>query len=219
MQIYIEKTWSVINRKDFCQDIKGDIANDIQKGKSLPIEFEQDRQGLLKWCFAVKIIPLLSQFDMLINIYETSFSRWTKLEYSWSRNGEMRELLNIGYTDSTSLITSITSSGKVLAANTKGPVNASLFIQYLLNLDKFVEEVWSTNMSKWRIILENAATHRSKKTTEFCKKQNWTLAFIPPYMSELTLIEKYFFKLRKIVLRRRTETKISWQSIKADCIL
>ena len=135
------------------------------------------------------------------------------------KKSETRELLNIGYTDSKSLITSITSSGKVLAANTKEPVNASMFIQYLLNLDKFVEEVWSSNMSKWLIILDNATTHRSKKTTEFCKKQNWTLAFIPSYMYELAPIEKYFSKLKKLVLRRRTETKISWQSIKADCIL
>ena len=190
-----------------------------KKGKSRPIEFQQDRQDLLKWYFAAKIIPLLSQFDMLINIDETSFSRWTKLEYSWSRKGETRELLNIGYTYSTSLIVSTTSSWKVLAANTKGPVNASMFIQYLLNLDKFVEEVWSTNMSKWLIILDSATTHKSKKTTEFWKKQNWTLAFILPYMPELAPIEKYFSKLKKLVLRRRTETKISWQSIKADCIL
>ena len=99
-----------------------------KKGKSRPIEFQQDRQDLLKWYFAVKIIQLLSQFDMLINIDETSCSRWTKLEYSWPIKGETREFLKIGYTDPTSLITSITSSGKVLAANTKGPVNASMFI-------------------------------------------------------------------------------------------
>ena len=65
---------------------------------------------------------------MLINLNESLFSKWAKLEYSWSRDGEKRKLKNIEYADSTSIITSITSSGKVIAANTKGTVNTSMLI-------------------------------------------------------------------------------------------
>ena len=176
MQIYILRKLGVrLTERIVAKILKEILQMTYKKRKSRPIEFQQDRQDLLKWYFAAKIIPLLSQFDMHINIDETSFSRWTKLEYSWSRKGKTRELLNIGYTDLTSLITSITSSGKVLAANTKGPVNASMFIKYLLNLDKFVEEVWSTNMSKWLIILDNATTHRSKRRLNFVRNKTWLL--------------------------------------------
>ena len=111
-----------------------------KRGKSRPVGLQKEKQDLLKCYFAINIIPVLSQYEILINVDESSFSRTTKTMYSWSKRGEASELTNIGFNNSTSLITAISSTGKVFAVNTKGPVNSSLLLKFLKSLRRFIEE-------------------------------------------------------------------------------
>ena len=52
---------------------------------------------------------------MLININETSFSWDMKITLFWLQKGSDHVIMNIWYTNSTGMITSITSSGEVFA--------------------------------------------------------------------------------------------------------
>ena len=205
-----------LKREDVTQILKKSLNMSYKRGKSRPVGLQKEKQDLLKCYFAISIIPVLSQYEILINVDESSFSRTTKTMYSWSKRGEASELTNIGFNNSTSLITAISSTGKVFAVNTKGPVNSSLFLKFLKSLRRFIEEEWNVCLSKALVILDNAATHRSKKTIEFMKNQGWRLAFIPPYMPEMAPIEKYFARLKKSILRKTVNMKINWQSTEAD---
>ena len=142
-----------------------------KRGQSRPVGFDKKRQDLLKSYFAINIIPLLSQYEILINVDESSFSRTTKTMYSWSKKCWATELNNIGFSNSTSLITAISSSGKVFAMNTSGSINSSLFLKFLKSLNRFIEEEWNIWLNKALIIFDNATTHRSKKILAFAK--NW----------------------------------------------
>ena len=175
-----------------------------------------NKQQLLKCLFAAKIIPNLSKYDMLINIDESSFSRLTKLTHSWLKKGQPRKLMNIGFINSSSLITAMTSNGKVFAASTNGSVNTSIFIEFLKKLKEFIEIHDRTTINRCMIILDNAVTHRSKKLQEYIKENNVRLAYIPPYMPELVPIEKLFAKLKHSVLRNSIGRRINWQSEEAD---
>ena len=95
-----------------------------KKGKSRPMGLQIAKQRLLKLYFTIKLIQNLNNYSMLINIDETYFSRYMKLTHSWLQKGADRELMNIWYTNSASMITSITSSGEVFAISTTGAVNS-----------------------------------------------------------------------------------------------
>ena len=62
----------------------------------------------------------MNSFDALINIDEASFSRLTKTNRCWSTKGNETIIENICFSNSTSLITAITTFGDVFAASTTG---------------------------------------------------------------------------------------------------
>ena len=66
-----------------------------KRGKSRPVGFNKERQELLKCYFSISVIPILYQFEVLIIVDESSFSRSTKTMYSWSIKGEASELAKI----------------------------------------------------------------------------------------------------------------------------
>ena len=82
--------------------------------------------------------------------------------YLLSKRGESSELTNIGFNNSTSEITAISSTGKVLAVNTKGPESSSFFLKFLKCLRKYIEEERNVCLNKVLVIHDNVATHRSK---------------------------------------------------------
>ena len=81
---------------------------------------------------------------------------------------------------------------KVLAASTNGSVNTSIFKDFLDKLKHFIQEHEETTLDKWIIIMDNAATHRSKKIHEYFKENNMRVAYIPLYMPELPQLKDYF---------------------------
>ena len=199
-----------LKREDVAKILKRVLNMSYKRGQSRPVGFDKKRQDLLKSYFAINIIPLLSQYEILINVDESSFSRAINNVYV-VKKGRATELNNIGFSNTTSLITAISSSGKVFAMNTSGSVNSSLFLKFLKSLSRFIEEEWNIWLNKALIILDNATTHRSKKIVAFAKNWDWRLAFIPPYMPEMAPIEKYFVRLKKSILKKTVGMKISWQ--------
>ena len=79
----------------------------------------------------------MNNFDALIKIDETMFSKLTKTCRSWSQKGREINLMNISFSNSTSLITAITIFGDVFTTNINGFVTSEVFIQNLKELDFF----------------------------------------------------------------------------------
>ena len=104
---------------------------------------------------------------MLISIDESSFSRTTKLTNSWLMKGVSQELQNICFEGSTSLITSISSTGIVFASKTSGPVDGLMFVEYLKRLKTVLKEDFEIDIENCLIIMDNATIHRSKVTSSF----------------------------------------------------
>ena len=77
--------------------------------------------------------------------------------------------MNIGFINFSSLITAMTSNGKVFAASTNGSVNTSIFIDLLKKLKEFIEIHDRTTIDRCMIILDNTVTLRSKKLQEYIK--------------------------------------------------
>ena len=135
------------------------------------------------------------------------------------KKGTSKRVDDIEYSDSTSLIAAITSSGKVFAANTKGSVNSFISLKFIRAIVGFIEQEWNASLEKCQCILNNASIHRCKETINYMREKDIKLAFIPPYMPQMAPIEKYFARLKRMILRKILNTRMSWQSNKADNIL
>ena len=173
----------------------------------------------MKQYFAVKISQSILSYEVLINIDETTFSRDTKITHSWLPKGRDSELMNILYSNSTSLITSITSLGEVFAISTVGAVNSSMFIEFLSKLKLFVERKGSTYIENCLIILDNASTHRSQQSIQYLQSNGFNDAYIPVYTPEFSPIEKYFSRLKHIVMKRSKAKILNWQSDEAQNLI
>ena len=81
---------------------------------------------------------MINDYDLLINIDETMFTRTTMASRSWSVKVKENNLMNICFSNSTSLMTAITSFGDVLSAETRGSVTSKHFIKFLEKLKSFI---------------------------------------------------------------------------------
>ena len=191
-----------IIEKVILQILKGSLGLSYKKRKSCPVDLSQNRQQLLKCLFSAKMSQYLSKYEILVNIDESSFSRRTKLDYSWQKKGQPWKLINIGFRNSSSLISAMTTTGKVFVAITIGSVNTSVFIKYLSVLKKFTKAKEKKFLNKCLIIIDNAVIHRSKKLQEYVNENDIRVAYIPPYMLDLTPIERLFGKLKHSILKK-----------------
>ena len=208
-----------LSEKVISQILKESLGLSFKKGKSWPVTWSKNKQQLLKCLFAIKIIPLISKSKLLINIDETSFSRLTKLDYSWLKKGHPWKLMNTVFKNSTSLITAITSTGKVFAASTNGSVNTLIFKDFLDKLKQFIKEYEDSTLDQWIIVMDNAVTHRSKPMHEYFKENDIRVVYIPPYTPELAPIERLFSVLKHSVLKRSIGRLVDLKSQEADKIL
>ena len=190
-----------------------------KKGKSRPVGIDLSKQQAMKRLFAVKVISYLSKFEMLISVDESSFSRATKLSNLWLMKGFDQELQNIWFDGSTSLITSITSTGIVFGINTSGSVDGSIFAEYLRRLKQMLKDDLDVSIENCLLFMDNATTHRSEVAMKFMNENHCSAAFIPPYMPDLNPIEKYFSKLKNMILRETVGARMKWQSKEASTLL
>ena len=174
-----------INKSVYSKIMRENLSMSYKKENSCISGIQKDRMDLLKCLFTIRIISHLSEFEMLINIDESSFSRTTKQTHSYLKKGKAWKLGNIWSSSSTSLITVITSKGNVFAANTKELVNSSMFLEFMAKLRTFIRGSYNIQKHRCLFILDNASTHCSAKVVEYWKQYSLSVAFIPSYMPEL----------------------------------
>ena len=129
--------------------MKESLGLSLKLGKSRPFKYKETSIILMKSLFSIKTSKILNNYDALINIDETILSRSTKQTRSWSSKGEETNLMNISFSNSTSLITAITSFDDVFDANIWGSVRSERFVEYLDQLADFLERknwvCWKTD--------------------------------------------------------------------------
>ena len=138
------------------------------KRKSRVLCLQHDKQDMFKLLFAIHTIQLLPEFNLLLKVDEF-FSRSTKLTHFLMKRWKSFELINICLSSSASLITIITSNGKVFKGNTKGAVNSTMFLSFSKKLWSFIEEDCNVKTNICLVILDNTSTHRWKKIIEYWK--------------------------------------------------
>ena len=194
--------------------MKESLGLSFKLGKSRPVKYKETSIILMKSLFSIKISKILNNYETLINIDETIFSRSTKQTRSWSFKSEETNLMNICFSNSTSLITAITSFGDVFAANIWGSVRSERFVEYLNQLADFLGKKNGVWLKNWLIILDNVSIHRSSSIMKYITDKRLSMAFLPTYSPEMAPVKQYFSILKRIVLKQSSGTHINWKSEK-----
>ena len=174
-KLYEGKVWDQNRKQCVFKNDERKLANVVKKGKLCIRDLQKNRMELLKFWFAVHIIPQLSEFDIVINIDESSFSWAAKLTHSWLTKGKAWKLNNIWYSSSTSLIATITSRGDAFASNAAGSVNGQMFLEFIVKLWKFIKKTCKIQAHKCLFMFDNAMTHRSSRVVDYWKQRNCLL--------------------------------------------
>ena len=95
-------------------------------GKSHPLDHNEEKWLLMKDLFNLKAGKLIANYNFLVNIDETMFSRTTKANRILSNTGIKKNLMNICVSNSTSLMAAIISFGDVLSVEIQGGVKANI---------------------------------------------------------------------------------------------
>ena len=154
-----------------------------------------------------------------MNVNESSFSRSMKLNYSLIEKGEDKTITNIGFSSSISMWTAITSNGTVFSTVWHGSINSTIFMSFITKLKEFINKSLNVSLSKTLVILDNASTHKSKDLREFYINEGFNVAYIPAYTPEFVPIEKYFARLKHLVLIETAGKRINWRKMEAFEIL
>ena len=136
-------------------------------GKSRLVNYNEVKAALMKVLFSIKISKIINDYEALINVDDSTFSRLTKTIRSWSEIGKETKLANIWFSNSMLLITGITTFGDVFFVGINGSITSQIFIEYLNNLDSFPQRKVGVFLSNCLIIMNNASVHRSKEMKEF----------------------------------------------------
>ena len=183
-----------------------------KKGLARQVDFQEERQKLVKQWFSIKLSKVIENFDVLINIDESSFTRLTKKDFSWIPKGREQIVKSITMRNSWSLVTAIFSTSSVIATKSSGSINSELFVDFLNVLAKFIEDEEKIGFQNCLVILDNASIHRSKTTVEKIESISFSVVFIPQYSLEMAPIERYFSKLKNDVINRARRQNIDWKS-------
>ena len=71
-----------------------------KKGLARKVNFEEERQELIKQWFSIKMSKVIDSFNVLINIDESSFTRLTKKDFSRIPKGKKQIVKSISFRNS-----------------------------------------------------------------------------------------------------------------------
>ena len=190
-----------------------------KKGLSRMINFDETWQSWAKQLFSIKLWKPIEKFDMLINVYESFFSRLTKKELTWILKGRDQIVKNICFKNSWSLVTAITSTGGVIIGKVSGSVDSNLIEKFMKEMVSFIKDSEGAEVQRSLVILDNASIHHAKVIKDYLNKEGLNVAYIPQYSPEMAPVEHYFSKLKQTVINKARGKSIDWRSHVANSLL
>ena len=167
--------------------------------------------SILRNLFCFRMGLQISESTLMISLDETTFNHKVANNKSWIRKGYSAELFNSKFVGSLSLIMAIGSDGSYFSLLTGGRIDSSIYLQFLKQLEKWIESRRNSKFQKVVILKDNWQVHRAKKVWSFIDKSEYTYIFIPMYTPEFSPVEKIFAMLKTKCKSIRSRKSINWR--------
>ena len=187
--------------------MKNELRMSFKKVKPRPNNIDFDILKASLQLFAVKFTQLMTAQTIVINIYETLFSRSIQNNYSWSYKGVPYKAKNSPFTGSINWIMSICSWGSWFLLLTNHTSNSDIFELFLNKLNDWIATNDNFQGKEVLIVMDNWSIHKSKQIMQKLKYMKWKVAFLPAYTPLFAPIEMWFSRIKQI-LRSRWNSKV-----------
>ena len=186
--------------------MKNDLNLNFKKWKSRPSNFSLTRAKAIRKLFCTHFVNKLGPSTLIINVDESTVSRLSKINYSWSKKGANAELKNIPFSGLASLILAILSNGCWICMLTPSTVNSDIFVLFVDRLKEWIEEWNRFDYANVILILDNWPSHRSFKSKQKLRELGYLVAFLPQYSLHLAPVE-LAFSIIKRQLKNQTKSR------------
>ena len=200
------------NVKDYIlrQYVKTTLNMSYVKWTNKSSRVDISKLSILRSLFCFRIGKHITSSTLLISLDETTFNHKVANNKWWIRKGYSAELFNAKFYGSWSLIMAITSDGSYFGQLMKGWINSSIYLEFLMNLEKWIKIIRSTSTQKVIILNDNWQVHRARKVRGFIEMSNYTYVYIPMYTPEYSPVEQFFRILKSKWKRHKSRKSIDW---------
>ena len=168
-----------------------------RKASSRPSQASSWLNKIYKLLFCIEFANNLDNFDVLVNIDEVIFSRWTKFNYTWMKKGNQNISYNSNFSGSLALIGAITSYGDCFYSYLNSKNNAKTFISFMKDLIDWLTLDLKIESRIIILIMDNSPIHTSKDWMKFFRDQNCKFILFSPYCPQFAAIELMFHILKR----------------------
>ena len=178
------------------------------------------RLKALRKVYAIEFANIIDSSKLIVNIDEVVFSKSTKINYSWISKGYTKFWNNTSFTESLSLILSITNQRDWYASNLTSLNNTDTFVDYIVELMKWLRTDLKKEMTGIVIILDNCPVHKSKRSLKQLNKYGCRVCFLPAYSPDFAPVKLLFnFLKHKLSVQEngisvKLNSEVGLQSIK-----
>ena len=185
-----------VKTSDILKLMKSKPNLSFKRISSRPVTKESDRVTLMKKVFCNEYGNLLESETLIANIDEATYSRTTRINYSWGRRGKWIIMQNSSFNGSTSIILAITSKGDLMPAITSEYNNSKIFIKFLKKLIIWLRKDIKANLNFVKLLMDNSPIHWPSETENYLGLIQWKTLMLPPYSPEFAPIELTFGHLK-----------------------
>lgn len=151
--------------------------------------------------FGIYWQKLVEADDVLVNIDESSISRNTHPNKSWSFIGSIPEIRGGSFRNTVSLIAAISSEGWHFAHATTQTTNGERFSQFWADLLKFRRQIKNGRQKRWIALLDNARYHHTRESRRALELTFDAVVYLPPYSPSYAPIELWFSIFKRTLIR------------------
>ena len=155
--------------------LKSKLHLSYKRISSRPVYQDPLRTEIMKYLYVIEFSNIVDCSKVFVNIDEVSFSKSTKINYSWSKKGETWVMNNASLQGSNSFIGAITSLGCWRMTKLNSTNDSGKFIEFLGKLFVWLRVDLKLDMNKIILILDNWSIHRSKKSLSYLNNMGWKI--------------------------------------------
>ena len=181
-----------VNASDILKLMKTKLDLSFKRVSSRPVATNKDPIDLLKKVFCLEYGNLVEPESVIVNIDEATFSRSTKINYSWGCRGKWIIMQNASFKGSSSIISAITSTGEWMSAIISEYNNSTIFIAFLRKMIIWLRKDVKVNLNSVILLMDNSPIHSSFETEKYLGWIQCKTVMLPPYSPLFVPIELMF---------------------------
>ena len=190
---YIQQVFNVtLQKRSIIKFLKEDMNMSYRRASSRPLQANSCSNQVFKLLFCIEFANNVDSFDVLVNIDEVIFSRWTKINYTWIEKGSQSISYNSNFAGSLALIGAITSHGDWFFSSLNSSNNSKTFICFMEDLIKWLIVDLKIDSRRIILITDNSPIHTSNDWMKYFKEQNCKIMLLSPYWPQFAAIEMMF---------------------------